>query len=67
MDWFSKISREKLILTVGLFVIGTIHTRIFGIFQISENFLMGRTSLKLAFVCKVILYGCAVMVSLWEC
>jgi MFS family permease len=37
---------------------------IFSIFQIPENFLMGRTSIELTFACKVILYVCAIAISL---
>lgn len=51
---------SKKLFTVTLFLIGTLHTMIFTIFQIPENFLIGRDSTTLAVICKAILYIFAV-------
>lgn len=55
---------KRFMITLGLFLIGSLHTMIFAIFQIPENFLMGRTSSELTFACKVVLYTFAIGVSL---
>lgn len=45
-------------------MIGSIHTLIFGIFQVPENFLMGHSSLDLALSCKIVLYVAAILIAL---
>lgn len=64
MFWRGESLQYRLILTLSLFLIGSLHTMIFAIFQIPENFLMGHDSLSLSVVCKVILYSFAIGVSL---
>ncbi len=54
---------QRLILTLGLFLIGTLHTMILAIFQIPKNFLMGHESSTFALICKLILYTIAIFVS----
>lgn len=57
-------------MTLSLFLIGALHTMIFAIFQVPENFLLGRDSGLLAFICKVILYVSAIVISFchqWFC
>lgn len=50
-------------LTVALFFIGTLHTLIFAIFQIPQNFLTGVHSLEFTLLCKFFLYFLAIIVS----
>lgn len=59
-----KVKSVRSIITIGLFLIGSLHTMIFAIFQIPENFLMGRDSMLLTFTCKVVLYVFAIGTSL---
>ena len=54
---------HRFLLTIGLFLIGSLHTMIFAIFQIPGNFLIGEQNPELAFYCKIILYVCAISVS----
>lgn len=62
--WTQKMMSHRFLLTIGLFLIGGLHTMIFAIFQIPGNFLLGSDSPELMFYCKLILYVCAVGVSL---
>lgn len=55
---------SRFLVTVGLFLTGGLHTMIFSIFQIPGNFLLGNHSDDLLFACKVVLYLCAITVSL---
>jgi hypothetical protein len=64
MFWKRAYLSKRFIITIALFLIGSLHTMIFAIFQIPENFLMGRNSPELAFACKVVLYCFAIGVSL---
>jgi len=61
---FSQAMSKRVIATASLFLIGSLHTMIFAVFQIPENFLLGRDSIDLAIVCKIILYTSAIGVSL---
>ena len=55
---------ETLALTVSLFLIGALHTMIFGTFQYPSNFTLDDPNFKhLAIYSKVILYGSAVTAS----
>lgn len=63
MFWQGESLIHRLILTLGLFLIGTLHTMIFAIFQIPKNFLMGHESFQLSLVCKLILYFFAIIMS----
>ncbi len=63
MFWRGEALSERFILTVGLFLIGALHAMIFAIFQIPENFLLGRDDPELGFHCKIILYSFAVATS----
>lgn len=57
LDW------NRIILTISLFLIGALHTFIFGIFQIPENFLQGSASPSLQLVSKTVLIIFAVITS----
>lgn len=61
--WTQKMMSHRFLLTIGLFLIGGLHTMIFAIFQIPGNFLLGSDSPELMFYCKLILYVCAIGVS----
>ncbi|MBX7066346.1 MAG: hypothetical protein K1X28_03865 [Parachlamydiales bacterium] len=63
MFWRGESLSHRMILTLGLFLIGTLHTLIFSIFQIPKNFLMGHESIPLATACKVILYSFAIIMA----
>jgi MFS family permease len=52
-----------MVLTLGLFLIGSLHTMIFAIFQIPKNFLMGHSSPYFGFFCKLTLYLFAILTS----
>lgn len=61
---------HKFILTLSLFLIGSLHTMIFAIFQNPENFSMGYQSEQFVLVCKILLYSFAIGTSLahqWMC
>ncbi len=64
MFWRRQFLSQRFILTLGLFLICTLHLMIFAIFQIPENFLMGRDAPSLLVACKVILYSFAIGTSL---
>lgn len=64
MFWSDQKNRKKIFLTLCLYLIGGLHTMIFAIFQIPENFLLGHTSPDLAFKCKIVLYAFAIGTSL---
>lgn len=64
MFWRGESLTSRMILTLGLFLIGSLHTMIFAIFQIPKNFLMGHESTALAAICKIILYFFAIAMSL---
>lgn len=64
MFWAEKYLDRKWMITLGLLLIGSMHTMIVAVFQIPENFLMGRESVTLSITCKVILYTSAIIVSL---
>src|SRR3989338_4971139 len=70
MQKFFHANRQKITITTGLFLIGALHTMLFSTFQVPKNFLMGHSSSNLEFWCKVLLYTCAISVSLlhqWMC
>lgn len=56
------MSHQKM-LTISLFLIGSLHTLIFSIFQMPQNFLVGEHSVELILLCKFFLYLVAVIVS----
>lgn len=56
MFWRGQSITHRMMLTLGLFLIGALHTLIFAIFQIPKNFLMGYDSTLLGFFCKLTLY-----------
>jgi hypothetical protein len=60
MFWRGQILTDRLILTLSLFLIGSLHTMIFAIFQLPDNFLLGHASKSLEFSSKAILYFMAV-------
>ena len=64
MFWRGHLLSERLITTLGLFTIGSLHAMIFAVFQIPENFLLDRNSPELAFYCKIVLYSFAIGASL---
>ncbi len=59
----AKMIPHKFILTLGLYLIGGLHTMIFAIFQNPINFLFGNPSETLLFSFKIVLYVCAISVS----
>lgn len=54
---------QRFVITLSLFLIGALHTMIFAFFQFPGNFLLD-TQNQNAFLCKGILYGFAIGVSL---
>lgn len=70
MFWTGRMISNRLIITLGLFLIGALHTMIINFFQVPGNFLLGNETENLAFYCKIILYASAIAVSLshqWLC
>ncbi len=55
-EWLQR----RFIITLSLFLIGSLHTMIFAIFQVPENFLLGHDSKQLALNCKIVLYAFAI-------
>jgi hypothetical protein len=64
MFWRGQAISKQILLTLSLYLIGGLHTMIFAIFQIPQNFLLGHTSIDLAFECKIVLYAFAIATSL---
>lgn len=64
MPLLGQMLSKRFTLTLGLFLISTLHTMIFAIFQVPENFLMGHEGQALKISCKVVLYAIAIAVSL---
>ncbi len=64
MFWQNQTISKQIVLTLSLYLIGGLHTMIFAIFQIPQNFLLGHTSTDLAFKSKIVLYGFAIAASL---
>lgn len=57
---------KRFALALSLFLIGSLHTMIFAIFQVPENFLMGHHSHELTLACKGVLYVCAIGISFFH-
>ncbi len=64
MPLIGQVMSKRFTLTLGLFLIGALHTMIFAIFQVPENFLVGHQAQDLNISCKVILYTLAIATSL---
>lgn len=62
----SQLLSKRLMMTVALFLIGTLHTMLFTIFQIPENFLMGEKSVAFGVFCKIVLYLFAILACLFH-
>lgn len=63
MFWKGVSAPHRMVLTLGLFLIGSLHTLIFATFQIPKNFLMGHDSPDFGFYCKLTLYFFAIATS----
>jgi hypothetical protein len=61
-----KVFSIRFLITLSLFLIGSLHTLIFAISQLPENFLLGQHSHALTIACKIILYTCAVGVAFFH-
>jgi hypothetical protein len=59
MFWQKEGLSGRIALTIALFLIGALHTMIFTIFQIPENFLMGKELPLFGLTCKVLFYASA--------
>jgi hypothetical protein len=63
MALLRQMLSQRSTLTLGLFLISALHTMIFSIFQVPENFLVGHHSPDLNISCKIVLYTIAIAVS----
>lgn len=63
MFWRGESVSHRMVLTLGLFLIGSLHTLIFATFQIPKNFLMGYDDPYFGFFCKLTLYLFAIITS----
>lgn len=61
--FLKKLFSKKAALTLSLFLIGGLHTMIFAFFEFPSNFLFGEEAETFSLYCKIVLYGCAILVS----
>jgi len=60
MFWKKQMMTKTLALTVSLFLIGALHTLIFGIFQYPSNFIIGEHHQHLTIYAKITFYASAI-------
>lgn len=63
MFWKERMMNERILMTLGLFLIGSLHTMIFSFFEFPTNFLLGNHFETYSLASKLLLYSCAIGVS----